>query len=239
MKLRGYVKVYKRNIYNINEVFVMNKSRDFITAKIKSPFWRALFAPFEAFRFHKLELFIWFAFVLVASLLGVIINLIKRVGFDGWNICVALGPDSAAGSFYTFSMVMFSSLIYPLFSRFISGDKPEYRRIHIAYITVLIFVMLFCGVYYSFSTLDQPMVDYSKLHKSDMEFDCPQFFFFILVLVFSAYSFGLTLIGQHEDDLHLSDDYLVKENKQVKELEQQSASSSSTATTAGGIKIKI
>ena len=239
MKLRGYVKVYKRNIYNINEVFVMNKSRDFITAKIKSPFWRALFAPFEAFRFHKLELFIWFAFVLVASLLGVIINLIKRVGFDGWNICVDLGPDSAAGSFYTFSMVMFSSLIYPLFSRFISGDKPEYRRIHIAYITVLIFVMLFCGVYYSFSTLDQPMVDYSKLHKSDMEFDCPQFSFFILALVFSAYSFGLTLIGQHEDVLHLSDDYLVKENKQVKELEQQSASSSSTATTAGGIKIKI
>ena len=239
MKLRGYVKVYKRNIYNINEVFVMNKSRDFITAKIKSPFWRALFAPFEAFRFHKLELFIWFAFVLVASLLGVIINLIKRVGFDGWNICVALGPDSAAGSFYTFSMVMFSSLIYPLFSRFISGDKPEYRRIHIAYITVLIFVMLFCGVYYSFSTLDQPMVDYSKLHKSDMELDCPQFFFFILALVFSVYSFGLTLIGQHEDVLHLSDDYLVKENKQVKELEQQSASSSSTATTASGIKIRI
>lgn len=79
MKLRGYVKVYKRNIYNINEVFVMNKSRDFITAKIKSPFWRALFAPFEAFRFHKLELFIWFAFVLVASLLGVIINLIKEL----------------------------------------------------------------------------------------------------------------------------------------------------------------
>ena len=239
MKLRGYVKVYKRNIYNINEVFVMNKSRDFITAKIKSPFWRALFAPFEAFRFHKLELFIWFAFVLVASLLGVIINLIKRVGFDGWNICVALGPDSAAGSFYTFSMVMFSSLIYPLFSRFISGDKPEYRRMHIAYITVLIFIMLFCGVYYSFSTLDQPMVDYSKLHKSDMELDCPQFFFFILALVFSVYSFGLTLIGQHEDVLHLSDDYLVKENKQVKELEQQSASSSSTATTASGIKIRI
>lgn len=217
----------------------MNKSRDFITAKIKNPFWRALFAPFEAFRYHKLELFIWFAFVLVASLLGIIINLIKRVGFDGWNICVALGPDSAAGSFYTFSIVMFSSLIYPLFSRFINGDKPEYRRMHIAYITVLIFVMLFCGVYYSFSTLDQPMVDYSKLYKSDMELDCPQFFFFILALVFSVYSFGLTLIGQHEDVLHLSDDYLVKENKQVKELEQQSASSSSTATTASGIKIRI
>ena len=165
--------------------------------------------------------------------------MIKRVCFYGFNICVSLVPDSAAGSFYTFSIVMFSSLIYPLFSRFISGDKPEYRRMHIAYITVLIFIMLFCGVYYSFSTLDQPMVDYSKLHKSDMELDCPQFFFFILALVFSVYSFGLTLIGQHEDVLHLSDDYLVKENKQVKELEQQSASSSSTATTASGIKIRI
>lgn len=103
----------------------MKKTSVFITAKINNPFWRALLAPIEAFRFHKLELFIWFAFVLVASLLGVIINLIKRVGFDGWNICVALGPDSAAGSFYTFSIVMFSSLIYPLFSRFISGDKPR------------------------------------------------------------------------------------------------------------------
>lgn len=99
--------------------------------------------------------------------------------------------------------------------------------------------MLFCGVYYSFSTLDQPMVDYSKLHKSDMEFDFPQFFFFMLALIFSAYSFGLTLIGQHDEVLHLSDDYLAKENKQVKNLEQQSTASNNIVTTSGGIKIKI
>lgn len=211
------------------------RNREFIASDIKSPVWRAIIGPFETFRFHKLELFIWFAFVLVASLLGVVINLIKRVGFDGWEFAVALGPDSAAGSFYTFSIVMFSSLIYPLFSRFVKGEKPEFRKIYIAYITILMFTMLFCGVYYSFSTLNQPMVDYTNLHDSDMQLDVPQFIFFVLAFVFSAYSFGLTLIEEHDDSLRLSDDYLANENKQVKILTQQA--SSSTTTTANGIKI--
>ena len=213
----------------------MEKSYEFWSSKIDSPFWRAVIGPFETFRFHKLELFIWLAFVLVASLLGVIINLIKRVGFDGWDFKVALGPDSAAGSFYTFSIVMFSSLIYPLFARFVRNDIPEFRKIHIAYITILIFTMLFCGVYYSFSTLNQPMVDYTSLHNSDMQFDVPQFIFFVLALLFSAYSFGLTFLGEHDDSLHLSDNYLASENKQVKILAQQA--SASPTTTANGIKI--
>ena len=171
----------------------------------------------------------------MASLLGVIINIIRRVGFDGWDFQVALGPDSAAGSFYTFSIVMFSSLIYPLFARFVKSEKPEFRKLHIAYITILIFTMLFCGVFYSFSTLDQPQVDYTSLHNSDMRFDIPQAIFFVLALLFSAYSFGLTLIGKHDDSLHLSDNYLEKENEQVNILSKQA--SSSTTTTANGIKI--
>lgn len=211
------------------------EKHSFLSSKIKSPFWRAIAGPFEACWHHKLEVFIWFAFVLVASLLGVIINLIKRFGFDGWDFKVALGPDSAAGSFYTFAIVMFSSLIYPLFARFVKSEKPEFRKIHIAYITLLIFTMLFCGVYYSFSTLNQPMVDYTSLHNSDMRLDVPQFIFFVLALLFSAYSFGLTLIGEHDDSLHLSDDYLTKENEQVNILSQQA--SSSTTTTANGIKL--
>lgn len=213
----------------------MEKTNDFWSSKLKSPFGRAIIGPFETFRFHKLELFIWFAFVLVASLLGVIINLIKRVGFDDWDFKVALGPDSAAGSFYTFAIVMFSSLIYPLFARFVKSEKPEFRKIHITYITILIFTMLFCGVYYSFSTLNKPIVDYTNLHNSDMRIDVPQLTFFVLALLFSAYSFGLTLIGEHDDSLHLSDDYLTKENEQVNILSQQA--SSSTTTTANGIKL--
>lgn len=217
----------------------MDNSEKLKSSRINNTFLRAILAPFETLLFHKLELFLWFAFVIVAGLLGVIINIIKRWIFDGWDFFVALGPDSAAGSFYTFSLVMISSLIYPLFSRFIKSEKPEYRKIHIVFITILIFTLLFCGIYYSFSTLNQPMGAYDGLHNNEMHIDYSQSFFFVLVIIFSVYSFGLTLIGQHEEELHLSDDYLEKEQHQVKKLSQQSSSSVSSATTPDGTKIKI
>lgn len=194
----------------------MDNSKKLKSSRINNTFLRAILAPLETLLFHKLELFLWFSFVIVAGLLGVIINIIKRWIFDGWDFFVALGPDSAAGSFYTFSLVMISSLIYPLFSRFIKSEKPEYRKIHIVFITILIFTLLFCGIYYSFSTLNQPMEAYDGLHNNEMDIDYSQLFFFVLVIIFSVYSFGLTLIGQHEDELHLSDDYLEKEQHQVK-----------------------
>lgn len=217
----------------------MDNSEKFKSSRINNTLGRAILAPLETLLFHKVELFLWFSFVIVAGLLGVIINIIKRWIFDGWDFFVALGPDSAAGSFYTFSLVMISSLIYPLFSRFIKSEKPEYRKIHIVFITILIFTLLFCGIYYSFSTLNQPMEAYDGLHNNEMDIDYSQLFFFVLVIIFSVYSFGLTLIGQHEDELHLSDDYLEKEQHQVKKLSQQSSSSVSSATTPDGTKITI
>lgn len=217
----------------------MDNSEQLKSSRINNTFLRAILAPLETLLFHKIELFLWFSFVIVAGLLGVIINIIKRWIFDGWDFFVALGPDSTAGSFYTFSLVMISSLIYPLFSRFIKSEKPEYRKIHIVFITILIFTLLFCGIYYSFSTLNQPMEAYDRLHNKNMRIDYPQLFFFVLVIIFSVYSFGLTLIGQHEDELHLSDDYLEKEQHQVKKLSQQSSSSVSSATTPDGTKITI
>lgn len=217
----------------------MDNSEKLKSSRINNTFGRAILAPLETLLFHKVELFLWFSFVIVAGLLGVIINIIKRWIFDGWDFLVALGPDSAAGSFYTFSLVMISSLIYPLFSRFIKSEKPEYRKIHIVFITILIFTLLFCGIYYSFSTLNQPMEAYDGLHNKNMRIDYSQLFFFVLVIIFSVYSFGLTLIGQHEDELHLSDDYLEKEQHQVKKLSQQSSSSVSSATTPDGTKITI
>lgn len=217
----------------------MDNSEKLKSSRINNTFLRAILAPLETLLFHKLELFLWFAFVIAAGLLGVIINIIKRWIFDGWDFFVALGPDSAAGSFYTFSLVMISSLIYPLFSRFIKSEKPEYRKLHIVFITILIFTLLFCGIYYSFSTLNQPIRAYERLHNNDMRIDYSQSFFFVLVIIFSVYSFGLTLIGQHEDELHLSDDYLEKEQHQVKKLTKQSSSSISSATTPDGTKITI
>lgn len=217
----------------------MDNSEKLKSSRINNIFLRVILAPLETLLFHKIELFLWFAFVIVAGLLGIIINIIKRWIFDGWDFFVALGPDSAAGSFYTFSLVMISSLIYPLFSRFIKSEKPEYRKIHIVYITILIFTLLFCGVFYSFSTLNQPMEAYDGLHNNNMCLDYSQLLFFVLSIVFSVYSFGLTLIGQHEEELHLSDNYLENEQHQVKTLSKQSSSSISSATTPNGTKITI
>ena len=152
----------------------MDNSEKLKSSRINNTFLRAILAPLETLLFHKVELFLWFSFVIVAGLLGVIINIIKRWIFDGWDFFVALGPDSAAGSFYTFSLVMISSLIYPLFSRFIKSEKPEYRKIHIVFITILIFTLLFCGIYYSFSTLNQPIGAYERLHNNDMRIDYSQ-----------------------------------------------------------------
>lgn len=53
---------------------------------------------------------------------------------------------------------------------------------------------------------------YAKLKNADMRIDYSQLLFFVLAIIFSTYSFGLTLIGQHEEELHLSDDYLEKNN---------------------------
>lgn len=209
------------------------------SSKIKNPLWRSVFAPFEAVRCHKLETFIWFSFVLVAGLLGIIINVIKRFVFDGQGILVALGPDSAAGSFYTFSMVTFSSLIYPLFLRTVKSEKPKYHKIHVAYITVLIFTLLFCGVFYSFSTLNQPVVDYSKMSNEDMEVVWSQVVFFFLAIIFSAYSFGLTLVSEHENELHLSDEYLIDENRNVNQLSESSESLECEIKIPSGEHIKI
>lgn len=217
----------------------MDYSEKLKSARIENIFLRSILAPFETLLFHKLELFFWFTFVIVAGLLGVISNIIKRCVFEGWNFFVALAPDSDAGSFYTFSLVMISSLIYPLFARFIKSEKPEYRKIHVVYITILIFILFFCGIYYSCSTIGQPMGVYAKLKNADMRIDYPQLLFFVLAIIFSAYSFGLTLIGQHEEELHLSDDYLEKEQHQVKKLSRQSSSSIRSATTPDGTKITI
>lgn len=83
------------------------------------------------------------------------------------------------------------------------------------------------------------MEAYDGLHNNNMCIDYSQSFFFVLVIIFSVYSFGLTLIGQHEEELHLSDDYLENEQNQVKKLSQQSSSSASSATTPDGTKITI
>lgn len=189
-------------------------------AKIKNNFLRALISPFCVCFDHKVESFIWLMFVIVAGQLGTIINVSKRWVFGDWDICASLGPDTASGSFYTFALVLIASLIGPIFIRFIKKEEPEYRSISAVYLTLLVFSLILCAVFYSFSTNDFNSIDYSQLKDENMPIDGKQLFFFLLSIVLAWYSFGLTHLYLHEEELKL-DDYLEAENNTCNVLSSQ------------------
>lgn len=209
-------------------------------AKIKCSFLRSLLSPFcIVFQYHLTELFIWVVYILIASQLGTIINVIWRWRFNGWTLQAALVPDTMSGSFYTFCLVMVSSLIEPIFLRLVKKEKPEYRRIHIVFVTILIVTLLSCAVFYSFSSINAPVHDYTDLKDKRIGIDVAQLLFFIIALLFSLYSFGLSFMGRHEDVLHLEDDYLPNENKRVESMSDQSLKQNVSANTPDGKPLKI
>lgn len=209
-------------------------------ARIKRPFWRALIAPiFIGPQYHKVDTFIWMMFIVVASQLGTIINVIRRFVFEGWAFQAALGPDTSNGVFYTFALVMMASLIGPLFMRFIHKDPPEYRTVSMVFITILFFFILFCAVFYAFAAKGASVDDFAKLENSDMALDVPQFIFFIVAILFSLYSFGLTKIKEHEDILRLSDDHLAEDNAQRRKLSESVDSRDNNSISINGKDVRI
>lgn len=189
-------------------------------SKIKSTFWRSLISPFCICWKYKVESFIWVMFVIVAGQLGTIINLIRRWVFGDWDFFPALGPDAVSGSFYTFALVLIASLVAPIFIRFIKKEKPEYRSISAVYLTVLIFSLVLCAIFYSFATNDINSVDFSKLSNDDMKADWKQLTFFFLSLIFAWYSFGLSHLSPHENQLCL-DDYQELDDNARNELSEK------------------
>lgn len=186
--------------------------------RLKSDFLRSVVAPFCICAKHPVEWFLWLMFVIIAGQLGTIINVIQRWVFNGWDFLPAFCPDSASGSFYTFALVMIASLIGPIFIRFANKGKPEYRPITIVYVTILIFSLLFCGLYYSFASQVPNLTDFSKLHNNEISVDTKQLVFFLLAIVFSWYSFGLSLMPIHETDAHLDKDYQKEDDSERNEL---------------------
>lgn len=201
----------------------MADKQHLLCSRIKSYFWRAVWSPFGIVWYHKVETFVWLMFIIVASQLGTLFNLIQRCLFQDISFTVALAMDSSNGVFYTFALVTISSLIGPLFRQFIRQEKPEYRLISMSFITMLIFTLLFCSVFYAFdSNSPKPII-----HKySSTSIDWSQTIFFALAILFSWYSFGLSLIKEHEDDLSLSDEHLKRENERKETLGTQMANTS-------------
>lgn len=188
-----------------------------------------IFLPIQTLFRRKflLRTFLWFIFSVGFSLIGTIINIIKFAVFNipqipnapvaiGDKISMSIYMDSKTGTFYTFSIVLAASILYPLFECFI---KHEWHYTHLRVITIIvaILVLVFGGVFYSFLTIGTTPSDYTS---GPVSFDQWQLSFFILSIFVAAYSYGLGLMK--EDDNHPQiDDYVEQEEKELKALSEK------------------
>ena len=188
-----------------------------------------IFLPIQTLFRRKflVRTFLWFIFSVGFSLIGTIINIIKFAVFNipkipnvpasiADKVCMSIYMDSKTGTFYTFSIVLAASILYPLFECFI---KHEWHYTHLRVITIIvaILVLVFGGVFYSFLTIGSTNVDYNV---SLVHLDQWQLSFFILAIFVAAYSYGLGLMK--EDDNHPQiDDYVEQEEKEIKALSEK------------------
>ncbi len=181
-------------------------------------FFKFIYGPIIVCWYHKVDAFIWLMFTLVASQLGTIINVINRMVFQGWDFQVALCPESASGTFYTFALVMISSLMSPLFISIVNRKPPTYNRLKMVFATILIFVLILAAVFYAFSSQNIEIVNFASLKNSDVTADWCQLSFFIFTIFASIYAFGLNYLSLHPEFVDLSDDYQEKENEEVESM---------------------
>ena len=125
----------------------------------------AIFIPYKTLLKRKfiVRTILWLVFSICFSLIGTIINIIKFAVFNipatsfvakcFWErVETAIYLDSRSGTFYTFSIVLVASILYPLFESFV---KHEWHYTHLRVITIIIGILLVAlgGVFYSFSTI--------------------------------------------------------------------------------------
>lgn len=188
--------------------------------RIKNRFLRALFSPFIVGTFDKLKFFVWIMFIIVASQLGTIINLIQRVLFGDWEFCQSICADSSSGNFYTFSLVLIASLLNPMFQRFIDNHDFNYRRIGVAFTTVSIFSLIFCAVFFTSSGHNEVLKGFKNIPTKDIGIDWWQLLFFCVAILSAFYSFGLDYLKEFEPEIGLDDKcfYSERENNDVEAI---------------------
>lgn len=190
---------------------------------------KCLIAPYKVISHHKHDFFLWFVYVVLAGLLGVVINIVKRCIFDGNNFQEALKYDSQAGSFYTFSLVICASQIWPIFKSMTNKEQPTYSLIRTVLLTILIFMDLFCAIFYAFSSIS-PHKWHFQIFEKLYPIDLPQLLLFVFALALSVYSFGLTYLSIHPDEFKVSDNHLQNENNEVNKMKKAIANNDGKPT---------
>lgn len=193
--------------------------------------WSCVSIPFLTYLGKKnlVRSFLWIVFTVGLSLIGTIINIIKIAFFNisvigdsvsFWKkVAYSIYLDSRSGTFYTFSIVMAASTLYPLFEGFVKHNF-HYVNLRVLAIIGALLLLSFGGVFYSFSTIkEQDVVDIANFSPS---IDVYQFSFFVVAVTLSSYSFSLGLMmEEHSQNPHpeIDDyDYAEKETQEIEKL---------------------
>lgn len=214
------------------KIFALLKSAGSWLLWIIKRLFTAIFIPYKTLLKRKfiVRTILWIVFSIGFSLIGTIINIIKfavfnipATSFEGkcfWErVEAAIYLDSRSGTFYTFSIVLAASILFPLFESFV---KHEWHYTHLRVITIIIGILLvaFGGVFYSFSTIGMTPIN---MHNISVRNDEWQNAFFFSSILLAAYSYGLGLLKEDENHPQL-DDYSDNENKNIEKLEEKACS---------------
>lgn len=166
--------------------------------------------------------------------MGVVINLIFRWVLGNMSFQEAIYVESLNGTFYTYSIVLISAAIGPLFFNLSQSRVLHFSNIKSFTLTIGIFAMFFCAIFYSHCVKD---ISSQLVGGSAKEYriDWWQLGFFILAIVFALYSLGLEYLDEdpkNNKDIDTTASYIAREEETVENLE-----TSNPQATGDGIKL--
>lgn len=175
-------------------------------------------APFQAALKGGLDFFLWTLFLIVAGQLGTIINIINRCIFQGWHLKNSLLADSVSGNFYTFSIVLVTSVLCSLVINFLGRKSHEHKRFTVTVIVIAFIFCIFNAVFFSAATQDYA-TEFEYVNKSQISIDWWQMCFYVLSIVVSIYLFGLERMHRYREFDKL-DIYGKNEKMNIKKLQK-------------------
>lgn len=223
-------KIYNNLLFNLQTI--MKRVSEYIKWVI-GKIYSCIVIPLTTFwgRRNLVRSILWMLFSVGLSLVGTIINVIKIAFFDisidnpkvnfMKEVAYSIYLDSRSGTFYTFSIVMAASTLYPLFEGFVKHNF-HYLNLRVLAIIAALLLLSFGGVFYSFSSIDSQ--DVVCIDNFEPCVDIYQLSFFLFAIFISSYSFSLGLMmDEHENNPHpeIDDyDYVKKEENDIDKMKQ-------------------
>lgn len=217
-----------------SEDSMYNKAKTLTMRIKKSLFLKALIRPFQLCLRNKSKSSLWVIYILFGGLLGVVINLINRWICGDMSFQQALYVESMGGTFYTYAIVLISATIGPLFYNISESKVLHYPDIKSFTITICIFVMIFCAIFYS--NLENKLSTQVNVFKyTTFSVDWSQVIFFLLAILLALYSFGIEYLDKdlkNNEDIDASAKYRKDEDKRIDKLEH-----ANPTDTGNGVKL--